>query len=146
MDGITWQLFLDDETNIYLIASDFVPNNKLPCYGNSGYTETDLLKISGSDYCARFCTNIYRDGVYTNGSPYLDFNNAPSLLSTSKSYPIINKYLRWLQNDYNLAGYIRSITAIAYMMDTEKWSNFARNDDRIIRNWRSDIRNVYSII
>ena len=30
VDGVTWQLFYDDEDNIYLIASEWVPGNTLP--------------------------------------------------------------------------------------------------------------------
>ena len=145
VNGIQWQLFYDDDSWIYLISRDFVPVDKLPCKGNTGYSDTDLHITDGA-YRASFCSNSFDDYVYKDGTPYRDFENAPSLLSTSKSYPVISKYLRWLQNDYNLAGYVRSITAIAYMMDTEKWCNFSRDDDRFFRNRWSDIRNVYRIL
>lgn len=120
----TWQLFYDDDTYIYLIASDYVKNSKLPMNGNEGYGTTDLIKTTQTDakkdYCARFTSSArYNDGVLTAGTIYKE-GSASTAITGNR---LTSTYLKWVAN--NRTSTNTNIQAVAYMMDTAKWSNFA---------------------
>ena len=122
--NIKWQLFLIDADNYYLIASDYVPNAELPCSGNDGFGETDLLKVDGSDYKARFCTGWgFDDGVLTAGTRYKAGSNSTAFTATEGSRYLTANYLRWITT-YSSSS-INNICAVAFMMDTDKWQSFA---------------------
>ena len=124
---IEWQLFYADEVNYYLIASDYVPNAELPCNENDGFGATDLLKSKDktkqySTYCAKFCSNYnYNDGVFTEGTIYK--NGSASTAITEN--PLTNLYLKWSTSNSYKTSTIKSICAVSYMMDRNKWSSFA---------------------
>ena len=124
-----WQLFYDDESYIFLIASDYVPVTTLPAYGNTGYSTTtgNLYKTSGinSTYNATFCSNTnYNDYVLNTSSIYNSGAQAASLKGTNKN-PLVDNYLHWIALNPNCSNY--NIKAVAFMMDTNKWSQFAND-------------------
>ena len=119
-----WQLFYDDDKYIFLIASDYVPNSTLQAYGNDGYTSTQngyLVKTDGrnKDYNAAFTdsssfnTYVFANSKYTAGSASTAFSDNP-LTST---------YLKWVE--LNPTSTNINIKAVAFMMDTDKWSQYA---------------------
>ena len=117
---IKWQLLYSDNNNYYVIASDYVPNAQLPCNENEGYGATDLLKVSGSDYAARFCSNSsYNDGVLTTGTIYKNGSSSTVFLSN----PLTSTYLKWV-NKYSTRTN-NNICAVAFMLDSNKWKQFA---------------------
>ena len=117
VEGIQWQLFYDDTDNIYLIASDYVPVSTLP---------SELYKESGNQtqkYRAWFLTysNQIHSGIIIDNNPWKNGSQASVLLSN----PLTSKYLKWVAAYQNSTNY--NIRAVAFMMDTSKWSNFAGN-------------------
>lgn len=118
--NIDWQLFYVDDDNYYVIASDYVPNVELPCNGNTGFGETDLLKVDGSDYKTIFCSSSsYNDGVFTAETDYK--NGAES--NAINNNPLTSTYLKWATT-YNTSKN-NNICAVSYMMDMSKWQSFA---------------------
>lgn len=123
-----WQLFYDDEDYIFLIASDYVPNSTLSASGNTinGVTlgsSGNLLK--GTNYDARFCdnssgTNYVLDSIR---KPYP--GSTASSLSGSSRNPLVDKYLRWVALNPNSTN--KNIMSVAFMMDENKWSQYAGN-------------------
>ena len=97
----SWKIFYADESNIYLIADDYIhydycpPSKNYTIYRNSDY------RLS--------MNNVYRD--YTG------------------SASITDERIKALNNDYfNVKGYTSTYTnmrAVAYMLDTEVWSVYA---------------------
>lgn len=123
--NIIWQLFYSDTSNYYLIASDYVPNAELPCEGNDGFGETDLSKVDGSDYKAKFASSSsYNDYVMTTTTEYRKGSQANMLKAgSSNRNPLVGTYLRWVDSYPDSSNV--NISAVAYMMDTKKWSSFA---------------------
>ena len=116
VEGIEWQLFYDDAENYYLIASDYVPGSSLP----SELITTDQY----TTYCAYFgdTTNVYdctgpimETGEWSKGTES----------NTITENPLTSKYLRWVGSSVNTVAANPNMKAVAYMMDTNKWSNFA---------------------
>ena len=128
VEGITWQLFYDDESYIYLIASNYVENSKLPCNGNTingvTYGETDLVLTVGDNYKAMFSsTTSHNDGALTEGTKYKNGSSSTAISAN----PIAQTYLKWaFHSSYNTSK-SPNICAVAYMMDIEKWSSFIGN-------------------
>ena len=107
----TWQLFYDDATNIYLIAKNYVPGNTLP---------SELLTDGQyTSYCRYFATSI---SDTTSPIPAGDIWKEASSATTVQG----NSYLKWVGSsvDNKNNKYI-NMKAVAYMMDTSKWSSFA---------------------
>lgn len=108
---VQWQLFYDDADYCYVIASDYVDNGKLT-------NASDLVKT----------------GVYTNYCAYFGQQNAQyggtaALSTKTGSVDIANntfnqKYLQWPLQDAHKDSIEVNMKAVAYMMDTSKWSNF----------------------
>ena len=113
--GVTWDLFYDDADNYYLIASDYVPGNTLP----SELITTDQY----TTYCEYFGTGD--SGNYTG--PIMD--NTPWSNGTGSNTitgnPLTNKYLKWVNSSQVSTTNNPNMKAVAYMMDTSKWSAFA---------------------
>ena len=130
-----WQLLYDDSNYVYLIASDYVPNNKLPMYGNTingkTYDSTNLIKTTSTDnslqsYCARFNSdNSFNDGIMSSGTIY---NNGASSTAITNN-PLTSQYLKWAINASYKTSTNFNMKAVAFMMDTTKWSDFAGNRD-----------------
>ena len=120
VDNIVWQLFYDDAENVYLIAKDYVPVSMLP---------TELNKESGEPtqkFKAWFATQVgnARQGTIIENSPWKDGADS----STISENKLTNKYLSWV-NSRSIST-IRNnpnMKAVAFMMDTNKWSAFAGN-------------------
>ena len=124
LHAIKWQLFYDDATNIYLIASDYIPSSLFPSEiirsdYNSNYagsfTSSDMVENEQGDY-------VY-DGPIMLNSHWA--NGAEANVFTNNT--IASNYLKWIayakNNSYTLN--YPSMRAVAFMMDTSKWSSFA---------------------
>ena len=105
----TWQLFYDDLSYIFLVSSDYIPYDKLP---------NDLIRTG--DYSARFSTSssggngaLPTESIYNNGAASTSITNNR----------LTEKYLKWV--DKYPSGANSNIKAVAFMMDTNKWSAFA---------------------
>ena len=111
VEGIQWQLFFDDDGYIYLIASDYVPGNTLP---------SELLTDGEyTTYCGHFLTSW--DDT-TSPIPAGEIWKEASLATTVQNNP----YLKWVGSSVdNKSNKNINMKAVAFMMDTNKWSNFA---------------------
>ena len=120
IDGITWQLFFDDTNNVYLIAGDYVPIDTLP---------NELIKENQAEgetkYKAHFATWDYNNrnftGVIMENEPWSKGTES----STIAGNQLKNKYLKWVNSSMVETKNNPNMKAVAYMMDTSKWSNFA---------------------
>ncbi len=118
--GIEWQLFYDDVDNIYLIASDYVPNFLLgselvkPNYSNSS---TDYIPFYGAEFTANSKNEIMENNIWKNGSK----------ASTIRDNPLTGKYLKWIGSKFDTTESETNpnLKALAYMMDTNVWKKFA---------------------
>ena len=100
-----WRLFYADDNNIYLIADDYVSYSYLPTS-----TKGTRLNKGNTNYKAYF-TAILND--YT-GSAWIRSN------TNANARKWLNRYLTSYPSSTN-----ENMKAVAYMMDTKKWSNFA---------------------
>ena len=112
VEGVKWQLFYDDADNYYLIASDYVPGTSLP----SELITTDQY----TTYCAYFGSVSYKGTIMETG----EWSKGTES-NTITENPLISKYLRWVGSSVNTVTDNPNMKAVAYMMDTSKWSNFA---------------------
>ena len=110
VEGVKWQLFYDDADNYYLIASDYVPSSSLP----SELITTDQY----TTYCAYF-------GRVDGGYKGTIMENEPWSNASTASTVQNNPYLRWVGSSVNTVANNENMKAVAYMMDTSKWSDFA---------------------
>ena len=100
-----WRIFYADESNIYLIADDYIASEYAPkSTGNHS-----LSVYSGSNYRLYFNANVLND-----------YSGASWINSNSKAKSWIGKYL----NNYG-SSTNTNIEAVAYMMDTNVWSTYA---------------------
>ena len=100
-----WRIFYADESNIYLIADDYISYQYAPD-GKGGrkiYRNTDY-KLSFN--------NVISD--YSEGSSWIKTN--------SKGAKWLSQYLNTYASTYN------NIKAVAYMMDTNVWSGYVGED------------------
>ena len=114
VEGVQWQLFYGDDDYIYLIASDYVPVSTLG---------EELNKESGDStqkYKAWFATYDSGDfkGAIFENTPWSNGTESTTITNNT----LTNKYLKWARNKTIKSP---SMKAIAYMMDTSKWSTFA---------------------
>ena len=120
VEGIDWQLFYDDDKNIYLISSDYVPIDTLP---------NELIKEPQAEgetkYRAYFATQNSNQyiGTIMDSEPWC--NGTASTTITNN--PLTAKYLKWALRPDNLNNTNPNAKATAYMMDTTRWANFAGN-------------------
>ena len=122
---INWQLFYDDADNIYLISSNYVPLATLPSELFLAEYEVSMgyrtaWFASDWDYdVGTYSGTIMVTAPWSNGASGSIFENNP----------IVNNYLKWVayatDNEYTLNNY--NMRAVAYMLDTSKWSKFAGN-------------------
>lgn len=120
VNGVKWQLFYDDNSYIYLIASDYVPVSTL---GN------ELNKESGDStqkYKAWFATHEWVEAYnsYAYAGPIIEnspWSNGTTSVTITQN-ELTNKYLKWVNGKTSNNP---NMKAVAYMMDTSKWSNFA---------------------
>lgn len=99
-----WRLFYADESNIYLIADDYIASEYAPTS-----TGNHSLNVESTNYRVYF-TNILND---YSGSSWIRSNTnskAQEWLSYVDSYP---------------SSINNNIRAVAYLMDTNKWSSYA---------------------
>ena len=119
--GVTWQLFYDDTDNIYLIASDYVPNTSLPSELIKSTITADNIK----DYCACFATyeNSTYSGTIMENAPWSNGTNSRTITENAQT----SAYLKWVNSSVVTKRNNPNMKAVAYMMDISKWSNFAGN-------------------
>ena len=102
-----WRIFYADNSNIYLIADDYISYDKAP----NGKNGTPVTK-GNNDYQISF-NNVIND--YSEGAKYIKEN--------SKGIKWLNQYLEKYEENTN-----ENIKATAYMMDTNIWSTYAGED------------------
>ena len=102
-----WRIFYADNSNIYLIADDYISYDKAP----NGKNGTPVTK-GNNDYQISF-NNVIND--YSGGAKYIKEN--------SKGIKWLNQYLEKYEENTN-----ENIKATAYMMDTNIWSTYAGED------------------
>ena len=122
---INWQLFYDDADNIYLITSDYVPLATLPSelfvaeYEASMGRRTAWFANEWDSDVGTYSGTIMTTAPWSNGASGSIFVNNS----------IVNNYLKWVayatDDEYTLNNY--NMRAVAYMLDTSKWSGFAGN-------------------
>ena len=101
--NVKWRIFYADESNIYLIASDYIHYDYVPTSAN--YTLYD----NGNGYKLSF-NNVYKD--YTGASNITD--------------PRITKWLSYISDNQNAIG--KGIQAVAFMLDISRWNEKYRNE------------------
>ena len=100
----TWRIFYADESNIYLIADDYIPSSAAPT-STAGHS----LNVGNTNYKLYF-SNIIND---YSGSSWIRSNTN-------------SKAREWLSYvDSNPKSTNNNIKAVAYLMDTNKWSIYA---------------------
>lgn len=115
----TWQLFYDDATNIYLIASDYVPIDTLP---NELIKETQAEgETKYKAWFANYSNSTYTGTIMEN-TPWSNGTTSSTITGNAQT----NTYLKWVNNPSLVTiTNNRNMKAVAYMMDTNKWSGFA---------------------
>ena len=119
VEGVKWQLFYDDEEYYYLIASYYVPTSTLPdelynyTKSNSSYIAWFMSECGG-----RIETAL---GTIMESEPWKNGSTSSSITSN----PLTSKYLTYVGSSQNTETARPNMKAVAYMMDTNKWSNFA---------------------
>ena len=104
--NVGWKIFYSDESNIYLIASDYISRSYAPNKNGSSLTGGD----GSSDYLVRF-------------SPVISYYKGSEDITDSRLRSLNSGYFAYLK----LSGKTstnNNMKAIAYMMDTEIWSRF----------------------
>ena len=107
---VGWKIFYADESNIYLIADDYVEPEKLPAsITASGAVTTNKPNIIGSSYPkGAYFTNILND--YSTGS---------ERVTDAKIKALNNSFF-----SQNLTSTNDNMKAVAYMLDTKVWEEF----------------------
>ena len=106
---VGWKIFYADNSNIYLIADNYVERNNLPNSTTESGVVTANKPNDGYSHCARsaYFTNILGD--YAGSSRITDSR------------------LKALNNDYfntkNYSSTDDNMKAVAYMMDTKAWNS-----------------------
>ena len=105
----TWRIFYADESNIYLIADDYISAENAPDgQGGSKLYKNSTYKLSFDDV-------------------YKDYSGASWISQNSKGAKWLSGFLN--ANSYNTSSSTNeNIRAVAYMMDTNVWSIYAGED------------------
>ena len=105
----TWRIFYADESNIYLIADDYISAENAPDgQGGSKLYENSTYSLSFDDV-------------------FQDYSGASWISQNSKGAKWLNEFLN--ANSYNTSSSTRTnIRAVAYLMDTNVWSIYAGED------------------
>lgn len=106
-----WQVFLADDTNIYLIASNAIHKDYAP------------LDYTGSNYSLNFSNILSLYNTNTAGNPSV----AIILGKLNKQF----QYHEWLNTPENLRNY-QNQQAVLSMLDTEKWSEYTNGNNNKI--------------
>ena len=107
---VGWKIFYADESNIYLIADDYIEPVKLPAsITASGTVTTNRPNISGNSFPkGAYFTNILND--YSTGS---------ARVTDAKIKALNNSFF-----SQNLTSTNDNMKAVAYMLDTKAWEEF----------------------
>ena len=101
-----WRIYYADETNVYLIADDYIAGENAPD-GQSGST-------------------IYQNSTYelSFNNVYEDYTGARWINENSKGSKLLRQFLREEGTSTNT-----NIKAVAYIMDTNVWSEYYASED-----------------
>ena len=102
--NVKWRIFYADESNIYLIASDYIHYDYTPRSQNYG-----LSTRNNNDYWLAF-DNVYKD-----------YNGAINITN-----PSITKWLDYVNK--NTEAEQISIKAVAFMLDIDIWNTKYKNE------------------
>ena len=106
---VGWKIFYADESNIYLIADDYVEPEKLPASTTaSGTVTTNKPNISSNKLKGAYFENILND--YSTGS---------ERVTDAKIKALNNSFF-----SQNFTSTNNNMRAVAYMLDTKAWSTF----------------------
>ena len=106
--GVEWKVFHSDGQNIYLITSEYIPYDKIP--------KVDSVALNKGDYDnAAYFTNVLSS--YSTGSGAITADNP--------ARKWLKSYFDYLSTNSTTSGSNENMQAIAYMLDTNKWSDFA---------------------
>ena len=103
-----WQIFYADESNIYIISSDYIPYENIPNSTING-TSTNNKPVKGSGKRAACFSGVLDD--YSEGAEEI-------------TNPVIQALNSDFFNNYTTSTN-SNMQAVAYMLDTEAWSAFA---------------------
>ena len=102
-----WKLFYADDTNIYLIADDYIPYTYIPSSINSTPSKPNKGTLAKS---------AYFDNIL------FDYNQGLSNITNQSVKELNNDY--YMRYSYNSTQY-NSMRSIAYMLDINAWSVYA---------------------
>ncbi|MBR3133272.1 MAG: type II secretion system protein [Clostridia bacterium] len=107
-----FRIFLNDESNVYLIAADYIPNSMCPQSEPKveGRTTKHSLTADGS----------YK--AYWNNDLLADYNGAIDISGNSLLSSNYNKWANRTDLSDTQKGY-NHIKAVAYMLDTTAWTS-----------------------
>lgn len=108
---VSWDLFYSDEDYVFLIVDDFVESKYLP---------NELYKQAGRDYACGF-TDYGTRGLILDDPRWSNGIQSDAI----QNNPLTKKYFTWAAKYPNST--LDSTRAVAYMMDTSIWDNFAGN-------------------
>ena len=95
--NVQWRIFYADESNVYLIASDYIHYDYAPT------SENNTLYDNGNGYKLSF-DNVYKD-----------YKGSEDITDTR-----ITKWLNYVKNYSTASG--RGIQSVAFMLDEARWS------------------------
>ena len=107
---VGWKIFYADESNIYLIADDYVQPEKLPASTtSSGAVTTNKPNIGRSEYPK----GAYFDNILN------DYSTGSERVTDAKIKALNNSFF-----SQNLTSKSNNMKAVAYMLDTKAWETF----------------------
>lgn len=114
---ITWKIFYADESNIYLIASDYIQIANAPSktVEVDGEETTYSLNAGSTSYIGYFTNMI---NAYNGSADITD--------STIKA--LNNSYFNEANDGAGYSSTNNNMKAVAYMLDTDIWSKYAMTD------------------
>ena len=114
--GIEWKIFHSDGENIYLITSEYIDPSLLPEPAEGG---TKPVKAEASPYSKSAPFDNVING-YIRGSESITIDNP------AKKW--LKLFFDYLSTNSITSGDNKNMQAVAYMLDTEKWSSFVDYD------------------
>ena len=102
-----WRVFFADNEHIYLIASDYIPRDKLPT-NNAGHRPED-----GSYPRVAFFTAVKED--------YKD--KWATMIKENKLKDTLITYHKWMSKEENQSKNYDNIKSVAYLLDEAIWTN-----------------------
>ncbi len=110
-----WKIFHSDGENIYLITSEYIPYEKIPTVHDDEKNEDVALNKGNYEKCAYF-TDILDLENYSDGSGAIATDNS--------ARKWLKSYFDYLSSNSTTSGDNSNMKAVAYMLDTKKWSSF----------------------